>query len=178
MKGALAKLPLHDKEGDVLAVIEVSAGSRNKFKHDSQLGAFVLNKVLPVGTAFPCDFGYLPQTLGDDGDPLDVFVLTDEPLPVGTVAPVRIVGLLEAEQTEQDETVRNDRLLAVAVCSQCYAGVENVEDLDDAMLDQIDAFFVCYESQAGKTYAPLGRRGAKHARKAIERGIKTAQDAR
>ena len=72
-----------------------------------------MSKVLPLGASFPFDFGFIPSTKGEDGDPLDVLVLTEEPAFVGCVLPALLIGVLEAEQTEKGETVRNDRLVAV-----------------------------------------------------------------
>jgi inorganic pyrophosphatase len=97
-------------------VIETPQGSRNKLKFDAAVGRFRLSHVLPTGMAFPFDFGFVPDTRADDGDPLDVLVLTDAPLPMGCLVDVRLVGVLEVEQREQDgSVVRNDRLIGVAV---------------------------------------------------------------
>src|SRR5215212_5641394 len=106
----IARLPAFDDEsGDVHAVVEAVKGSRNKFKFDEQRGLFIHDSVLPAGATFPFDFGFVPSTRADDGDPLDVLILMDEPAFVGAVVPCRLVGVIEAEQTEKDgETVRND----------------------------------------------------------------------
>src|ERR1041385_3157145 len=109
---ALDQLPAVDeKTGLVTVVIEAPRGSRNKPKYDPAIGAFRLNKVLPAGFAFPHDFGFVPSTRGPDGDPLDVLVLTSEPVFTGCVATVLLLGVLDAEQTEDVETERNDRLI-------------------------------------------------------------------
>lgn len=172
MKSAFAKLRLRNDEGDLLAVIEVAAGSRNKFKFDPKLGVFALHKLLPLGATFPYDFGFLPHTQGDDGDPLDVMVLMDEPVPIGTAVPCRLIGILEAEQTEEGTTVRNDRLLAVARVSQRYASTRSIADLEPRVLDQLDAFFVFYNAQCGKTFTPLGRGAVAKAKAAVKAGVK------
>ena len=172
MRSAFAKLPLRNDDGDLLAVIEVVAGSRNKFKFDAKLGVFALHKLLPLGATFPYDFGFLPRTQGGDGDPLDVLVLMDEPVPIGTAVPCRLIGILEAEQTEDGATVRNDRLLTVAQVSQRYASLQSLADLEPSMLDQLDAFFVFYNTQCGKTFTPLGRGGTGQAKAAVKAGEK------
>src|SRR5262249_48838831 len=82
------------------AVIDTPKGSRNKYKFDEQHGQWRLSKVLPAGHSFPCDFGFLPSTRGEDGDPVDVLLLADEPTFPGCVVPARLIGVLEAEQTE------------------------------------------------------------------------------
>jgi inorganic pyrophosphatase len=85
------------------------SGCRNKLKYDPDQQLFGLNKVLPSGMAFPYDFGFIPSTAGDDGDPLDVLVLMDEPVPAGCKVLCRLVGVIEGEQTSDGETERNDR---------------------------------------------------------------------
>jgi inorganic pyrophosphatase len=105
--------PFGPKSEYVNAIIETPRGSRTKFKYDDTSGFFVFDKAMPTGQTFPFDFGFLPSTLGDDGDPLDVLVLTDEPTFVGCLIHAKLLGVIEAEQTENGETERNDRIVAV-----------------------------------------------------------------
>jgi inorganic pyrophosphatase len=175
MKGVFSNLPLCNDDGEYLAVIEVAAGSRNKFKFEPQWGAFVLHKLLPLGASFPYDFGFLPGTRGEDGDPLDILVFMDESVPVGSVVPCRIVGIIQAEQTEKEKAVRNDRLLAVACSSQRFAHYQGLSDITEDVLTQIEAFFAFYNRQEGKIFTPLDRGGRRKAEKAIERGAKAQQ---
>src|SRR4051794_7660199 len=107
-----------DKQsGNVNVIIDTPKGSRNKFKYDADHALFKLTKILPAGSAFPFDFGYIPGTQGEDGDPIDVLVLMDEAAFVGCLVPARLIGVIEAEQTEDGKTLRNDRLIAVAAMS-------------------------------------------------------------
>src|SRR4051812_10720516 len=95
-------------------VIEAPGGSPFKYKFEPECGEFLLDKALPVGAVFPFDFGFIPSTKAPDGDPLDVLVLLEHPSKLGTIVPARLIGLIKAEQTDQDGKVeRNDRLLAV-----------------------------------------------------------------
>src|SRR3954451_19706116 len=112
-------------DGDLAqVVIETPKDTANKLKFEPRLGAFRLGKVLPAGMTFPFDFGFLPGSRGGDGDPLDVLVLMDSPAFPGCVIPSRIVGVLQAEQTERDGTTeRNDRLLAVADASMRHRDI-------------------------------------------------------
>ena len=98
MKGSpFSKLPSFDKEsGDLNVVSETPKGCRNKYAFEPDLGLFVLKKVLPAGSVFPFDFGFVPSTKGEDGDPLDILVLMDEPAFCGCLVPSRLVGLIEA----------------------------------------------------------------------------------
>src|SRR3954469_16652836 len=91
-------------------IIETPKASRNKYAYDLQRGLFQLKKVLPLGNEFPFDFGFVPSTLADDGDPLDVLVLMSAPAFAGCLVQVRLVGVIEANQQEEDgKKGRNDR---------------------------------------------------------------------
>jgi len=168
--GGLDRLPLRDEDGNYLAVVEVEAGSRNKYKFDPRLKAMLLHKVLPLGTSFPYCFGFLPSTLGEDGDPLDVVLFMDEPARPATCVPCRLVGIIEAEQSEKKQTIRNDRLLAVAVESRRYAECRRLSDLSDEVLDEIERFFTFYHQQDGVEFKALRRRGKAAARSAVQAG--------
>ena len=109
----------HDEE-ELNVVIETPKGSRNKYNYDENLGLFKLGGVLPSGASFPFDFGFVPSTLGGDGDPLDVLVLMDESAFTGCLVRVRLVGVVEAEQTERDgETTRCSSVCAWASACAC-----------------------------------------------------------
>jgi inorganic pyrophosphatase len=145
-------------DSSVRAVIEVPAGSRNKLKYDPGLGAFELHHVLPPGACFPCNFGFIPSTRAEDGDPLDVLVFADEALPPGTVVSCRLMGVIEAQQARQGERPkRNDRLLAVAIESHLYRDWQALADLPASLLDQLERFFSFYNEQRGQQFTPLGR---------------------
>src|ERR1043165_5507071 len=125
----------HDDE-EVNVVIETPKGSRNKYNYDEKLQLFKRGAVLTAGAVFPFDFGFVPSTVGGDGDPLDVLVLMDEPAFTGCLVRVRLVGVIEAEQTEREgETTRNDRLVGVAAESRLHRGVRSLEDLDPNLLE-------------------------------------------
>src|SRR5260370_15397775 len=91
-------------------IVETAKGSRNKFDYDPDSGLFMLGGLLPEGMMFPFDFGFIPSTLGEDGDPLDIMVLMDAPAHVGCLMQVRIIGVITAEQAEDGKTETNDRL--------------------------------------------------------------------
>src|SRR5689334_17492692 len=97
------------------AIVECSQAARGKYAYEPKLQTFTLKRLLPAGMSFPVDFGFIPSTKAPDKDPLDVMILHDEPLPMGVVVDVRLIGIVEAEQTEEGKTVRNDRVLAVAM---------------------------------------------------------------
>jgi inorganic pyrophosphatase len=161
-----------DETGDLHVIIDTPKDSRNKYKFDEKLGLFKLGGVLPVGAFFPFDFGYIPQTLGGDGDPLDVLVLMDEPAFVGCLIPARLIGVIAAEQTEAGKTETNDRLIAVAANSRNHSDVKSLKGLNETLVDEIEHFFVSYNEAKGKKFKSLGRFGAQKARQIIENGMK------
>src|SRR5213075_2586116 len=112
-------------------VIETPKGSRNKFAFDPKEHVFELKKVLPAGMAFPYDFGFVPSTKSDDGDPVDVLVLMDEPAFAGCVVRCRPIGVIEGEQVRNETTERNDRIVAVQTDARSWAEVQTVEDLGE-----------------------------------------------
>lgn len=168
------KLTAFDEEtGDLNVIVDTPKESRNKYAFDEKLGLFVLKGVLAVGHFFPFDFGFIPQTKGGDGDPLDVLVLMDEPAFVGCLVPARLIGVIEAEQTELDgKTERNDRLIAVASNSHTHADIKSINDLNETLVDQIEHFFVSYNEAKGKEFKPLGRFAAAKAKSVVEAGMK------
>ena len=154
-------------------IIETPRGSRNKFDYDNELGLFKLGGVLPAGAVFPFDFGFVPSTTGGDGDPLDVLVLMDEAAFAGCLVEARLLGVIEASQTERDGvTTRNDRLVAVAASARNHKEVRTLEQLSENLLDEIEHFFVSYNEIKGKQFEPLGRFGPEHARGVIEAGMR------
>ena len=163
------KLPAVDPESGLLnVVVDTPKGSRNKYKYDDKHGVWRLRKVLPLGASFPFDFGFLPATKGEDGDPVDVLVLMDEPAFPGCVVPARLIGVLEAEQTEDGKTVRNDRLLAVLETPYNPPPYRSLEELGGQRLAEIEHFFASYNSMEGRQFRPLGREGPERARELVE----------
>ena len=137
---------------------------------------FKLGGVLPAGAVFPFDFGFLPGTLGGDGDPLDVLVLMDESAFAGCLVPSRILGVIEAEQTEEDgETTRNDRLIAVAANSRDHRHIASLKDISENLLDEIEHFFVSYNEIKGKRFSPLGRFGPERAQRLVKKSMQSAR---
>jgi inorganic pyrophosphatase len=173
--GSLHRLgAFKDDAEEINVIIETPQGSRNKFDYDEEHGLFKLGGVLPAGASFPFDFGFIPSTLGGDGDPLDILVLMDEPAFTGCLVAARLIGVIEAEQTERDgETTRNDRLIGVAADAHAHSDVYSLEGLNENLLDEIEHFFVSYNQIKGKEFKPTGRFGPTRARKLIEEGIKS-----
>lgn len=146
------------KPGEELlqVVIETPRCSRNKYSFDPEQRVFRLKSLLPAGMVFPWDFGFVPGTLGGDDDALDALVLMDEPAFPGCVVLVRLLGAMEAEQTQGGRTFRNDRLITVAETSELFAKLQTLDDLPHKVLIEIDEFFTNYHRLLGKPSRTLG----------------------
>jgi len=176
-KGRLADpsrlTPLDTKERDIIHVIvETPKGSRNKYAFDQERGVFALKKVLPVGMAFPYDFGFVPSTRADDGDPVDVLVLMDEPAFPGCLLKCRPVGIIEGEQEDGKTKERNDRIVAVEHANHGYARISHVDDLGKGFLRELEEFFVNYHQLTETRYRILDVKGPRAAGRRIRDGIR------
>ena len=147
---------LDDMERTCRVVIESPKDSRSKYTYDPELEALQLSGLLPAGMSFPLDFGFVPSTIGEDDDPLDVLVVGDEPSAPGCIVPVKLLGVIEAEQTERGCTVRNDRLIARTALSINYRRASSIDDLGDAFVDHLGRFFVNYNQLKGKIFKVIG----------------------
>jgi inorganic pyrophosphatase len=138
---------------------------------DEDLGFYSLSGVLPEGMVFPHAFGFVPSTKAADGDPEDILILMDEPTFAGCVVPTRLIGVMEAEQTEDGKTERNDRLIAVADNSRDYSDVRRLDDLNSNMLKEIEQFFITYNKEKGKKFKVLRMRGPAQALKKVKKSL-------
>jgi inorganic pyrophosphatase len=164
--------PYDKKSSDLRVVIETPKGSRNKYDYDPACDCMELATVLPEGMNFPYDFGFVPSTLGADGDPLDVLVLMDEPVIPGCVVQARLVGAIEAKQKEKGaDWIRNDRLIAVATHAQTHQDVKTLDDLRPHLLKEIKGFFVHYNELRNRKFKPQHEVGPRQAHRLVETGM-------
>lgn len=160
----LTKLPPFDrKSGNLNVIIDTPKGCRSKFAFDMKRKAYILKSVLLKALLSPFDFGSIAGTVAEDGDPVDALVLMDEPAFCGCLIELRLVGVIEAEQSENDKMEQNDRLIAVAARSQTHAEIRSLADLSPTLLKEIEHFFISYNQERGKRFRPLSRRGPKRA---------------
>lgn len=159
----------------VVVVIETPKGSRNKYAFDPKERIFSLTKVLPSGMEFPYDFGFVPSTLAEDGDPLDALVLMDEPAFPGCRLSCRPVGVIEGEQTGKKHTERNDRIVCVEHGNHAFTHVAHIDDLGKHFERELEAFFVNYHKLSGKAYRILALKGPAQARRRIKACQKAAR---
>ena len=167
---------LDAKKSTCRAIIETPKGCRNKFDYDPESNLFMLGGLLPEGMMFPFDFGFIPSTLGQDGDPLDILVLMDAPAHVGCLIDVRIIGVIKAEQIEDGEKQSNDRLLGVAIHSYDHEHLQTIDDVSRTQLSQLEEFFISYNKQRGKKFKITGTGGPKKAIQFLKDGIKAKQN--
>jgi inorganic pyrophosphatase len=165
-------LPPFSSSGSLHVIIETPKGSLNKFTYDEELGLFKLGGGMPIGFVFPFDFGFVPSTTGGDGDPLDVLLLMDAPAFPGCLVYSRLLGAIEAEQTQAGKTDRNDRLIAVAEASRYDNECRSLEDLDAQRMTDIEHFFISYGAAKGKQVRPIARSTPERARILVEEGAR------
>ena len=152
-------------------VIETPKGSRNKFAFNADDHIFELKKVLPAGMAFPYDFGFVPSTEADDGDPVDVLVLMDEPAFPGCALQCRPIGVIQGEQGDKKKKkIRNDRIVAVEQDAHSWADIKTIDDLGKEFCRELEKFFVNYHSLSGEQYRVLGIKGPGQALKLVKSG--------
>jgi inorganic pyrophosphatase len=166
---------LDAKAATCRAVIETPRGSTIKYNFDPKSGLYCAHALLPEGMSFPLDFGFIPSTKAEDGDPLDVMVIAEQPLAIGALVNVRLIGVIEAEETDDGGAYRNDRLLATPSISRLYAKVREPGDLAETLIDHLTAFWVHKDKLEGKQYAPLRVAGPDAAVAMVRKAAKAAK---
>jgi inorganic pyrophosphatase len=159
-------------DGNTLrVVVETPRGSRHKYAWNEELHAFELRSTLPSGMAWPYDYGFIPGTKGEDGDPLDILVLMDEPTFAGCILRVRLIGAFKIEKNGK----RNDRyvgcLLPSKETSLSTDGYESLKDLPEQLLQEMETFLQMYSVQKGNDVRLLGRMGASRSIEAVKSAI-------
>jgi len=172
------KLPPPFIEGthNINAIVETPKGSRNKYAYDEKTGMYKLKKALPAGMVFPFDFGFIPSTIAEDGDPMDILILTDAPTFAGCLVESKVLGIVKVEQEEHGEKVRNDRVIAVQLNARMYASANHIEDLPDGLIKEIVNFFASYNQVSEDVFNPLGNDGPDIAIQLIHSSIRKAKE--
>ena len=153
-------LPPFTEDGDVQVVVETPRGSRAKFAYDPKLETFALTKSLLTGLTYPHDWGFVPSTKADDGDPLDIMVIHDAATFPGLVVTCRVIGILQIEQKSKGRSERNDRLFAVPRRSHSEQALRGAK------------FFIATDELEDKKLKIIGWKGPKVALKAIKDAAK------
>ena len=136
------QIPAGDNPPDILnMVVEVVSGARDKYEYRSEWEVFVLDRVIPSSVVFPVEYGFVPQTWSEDNDPLDIMTLTFEPLTVGAIARVRVIGVLSIE----DEGGPDWKVLSVLENDARFHGLHDIADVHKHQLVEIQEFFETYK---------------------------------
>jgi inorganic pyrophosphatase len=162
------KLPTWADKSRVYAVVETPRGSRAKLEFDPKLGAFTLAKPLLVGLAYPYDWGFVPGTKADDGDPLDVLIIHDAATFPGLVLACKPIGILETVQSNKGKKERNDRVFVVPERSPFEGDLQDIRRLPKRAIEELEKFFTATDALEPKELTFLGWHGPKRAIKAIK----------
>jgi inorganic pyrophosphatase len=155
----LHRLPAFAQGDTFHVVVESPRGSTVKLKHDPELDVFAISRPLPLGLAYPCDWGFVPSTKGPDGDPIDAAVYWDTATFPGVVIACRAIALIKVEQNVPDasgERRRNDRILAAPIEGRRQNDLSSWSDLPQRVREELELFFVTAASLEGKDPKILG----------------------
>lgn len=163
-------IPCGDKPPELLnMVVEVVGGSRDKYEFNIEWGEFVLDRIIPSSVVFPVEYGFVPQTWFDDGDPLDIMALSYEPLEVGCIVKVRVIGALIVE----DENGIDPKILSVLVNDARFDGYKDISDVHPQKLREIQEFFETYKRLEPHKWVKFKEwKNAKEAKEIVNYAIK------
>lgn len=167
----LSRIPAQPKLGVINVLIEIAAGSKNKYEFDKDLQAFALDRVLYSSVQYPYDYGFVPNTLADDGDPLDGMVMIDEPTFPGCVIASRPIGMLEMI----DGGDRDEKILCVPDNDPRFDQVKSLKDVAPHRLDEIAEFFKTYKNLQKKAVQILGWQDVDKVQALVDECIRAAK---
>jgi len=158
--------------GEITTIIEINKGSKNKYEIDKKIGLIALDRVMHTSQDYPFDYGFIPQTLGDDGDPLDVVLLTTYPLFPGIMVKVREVAVMHmVDGGEGDE-----KIIAVPVEDPRFNDIKDIKDVNPHTIKEIEHFFLTYKNLQNKKVVINGWGDAKKATEIFHQSIKNYND--
>lgn len=164
----LDEIPVGDESPIVVnAVVEIPRGSSNKYEYNTALDAIVLDRALYSPLFYPAEYGWVAGTLSEDGDPLDVLVLSSYPTFPGCVIRARPIGVLHM----RDEQGEDYKIIASAVTDPHYKQVQSMDDVPKYVYDEIEAFFSVYKVLEGKNVDVLGWKGVDDAHRIITESV-------
>ena len=168
----LSRIPANPKPGVINVLIEIPAGSKNKYEYDKDLQAFALDRVLYSSVQYPYDYGFIPNTLADDGDPLDGMVLIDQPTFPGCIIAARPIGMLEMI----DGGDRDEKILCVPAKDPRYSKVKSLQDVAPHRLEEIAEFFRTYKNLEKKVTEIRGWQDVDQVMPLVEQCIKAGSE--
>jgi inorganic pyrophosphatase len=137
------------------AIVETPRGSAVKYDYDKKSGLFKLKKELPAGMTFPYDFGFIPHTKGEDGDPLDILIISEFGNFPGCLVECKLIGSIQAKQKGKNNAahaVKNDRFIGIPLVSRLFKDTNNIDDLSKHVMKELEAFFVQYNKLEEKSF--------------------------
>ena len=155
-RAALDAVPSRTENGAINVFVETPKGSRHKYDLDPS-GLFRIGLELPEGVTFPFSFGFVPNTLAEDGDALDIMLVTAGSVPSGALIESRLIGVLKMENDEDGVMARNDRVVAVANMSRIFGGTETLSDMRDGFAWDLEEFFDTYNRMIERPFRIVGR---------------------
>ncbi|SLN55775.1 Inorganic pyrophosphatase [Roseivivax jejudonensis] len=153
---AIETVPPRTDGGAVNVFVETPKGSRHKYDVDDS-GLFRIALELPEGVTFPFSFGFVPNTLAEDGDALDIMLVTAGSVPAGALIESRLIGVLKMENDEDGTMARNDRVVAIANMSRIFGAVETLSDMRDGFAWDVEEFFDTYNRMIERPFRIVGR---------------------
>jgi inorganic pyrophosphatase len=156
----------------ITTIIEINKGSKNKYEIDKKTGLIALDRVLHTSQDYPFDYGFVPKTLWEDGDPLDVVVLTTYPLVPGVMVHVRPVAIMHMVDGGESDA----KIIGVPVEDPRFEHVQDIADINKHTLREIEHFFLTYKNLQKKTVTIDGIEGKAVAEAAFEKGLKLYAD--
>jgi inorganic pyrophosphatase len=153
-------------------IIEINKGSKNKYEIDKETGLIALDRAMKTAQDYPFDYGFVPQTYWDDGDALDVVVLTTYPLTPGILVKVRPVAIMSMI----DGGDADDKVISVPVDDPRWEEVKDLEDINKHTIKEMEHFFSTYKTIENKEVEVNGFKGAKDAKAAVKRSMKLYND--
>lgn len=157
---------------EITTIVEINKGSKNKYEIDKETGMIALDRVMHTSQDFPFDYGFVPQTLWDDGDAIDVVILATYPLAPGIMVKVRPVAIMSMI----DSGDADDKIIAVPVKDPRWDKVRDLKDVNEHTLREIEHFYSTYKNLQNKIVKISGFKGKVDAEKAFERGLKLYQE--
>lgn len=155
-----------------LAVVEISRGSKNKYELDKKSGMLILDRILYTSTHYPANYGFIPKTLSDDGDPLDVLVLCNEPIDPMVLVPCYPIGVI----TMVDNGKNDEKIIAIPFEDPSYNVYRSIDALPKHVFQEMQHFFSVYKQLEGKETAVNEVQGFKVAAEIIEKSIQNYKD--
>lgn len=150
---------------NIKVIVEIPKGSRNKYEYDEQLKAIKFDRMLFSSVHYPTDYGFIPETLADDGDPLDALVLLAEPTFPGCLIETKPIAVFKM----RDEKGMDEKILSVPLADPLWNHLNNIEDAPPHLLNEIEHFFQIYKDLENKKTTTLGWGGREEAISVIKK---------